>query len=108
VLLDENVPYGLARLISGHEAQTVALQGWAALTNGALIDAAEAAGFDALVTADRNMQYQQNISQRRLAVVVLPTNRLVTLATIVPEIIEAINVSKPGTFIVINPCRNAP
>jgi hypothetical protein len=74
VLLDENLPHRLRHLITGHDVRTVAYQGWKALTNGALLKAAEDSGFDVMVTADQGIRYQQNMQGRKIAIVILSSN----------------------------------
>jgi len=63
VLLDEQLPRHLTREISGHDVRTVQQCGWAGFKNGELLRVAADAGFEVLVTADRNLQFQQNLSQ---------------------------------------------
>ncbi len=63
VLLDESVPHDLALALTGHEVTTVQARGWAGLANGVLLRAAREAGVEALVTVDRNMEYQQHIAR---------------------------------------------
>jgi predicted nuclease of predicted toxin-antitoxin system len=75
ILLDESVPQKLRLLIEG--SQTVAtawFQGWSGLKNGALLDVAEEAGFELFITADQELSYQQNLTGRKIALVVLSTN----------------------------------
>lgn len=60
ILLDENLPHRLRLLLPGHDVRTTAYQGWSGLSNGALLKAAEDAGFDAIITADQGIRYQQN------------------------------------------------
>jgi alkanesulfonate monooxygenase SsuD/methylene tetrahydromethanopterin reductase-like flavin-dependent oxidoreductase (luciferase family) len=74
-LLDENLPQKLRLLLSAHKVVTAAYQGWTGKSNGALIAAAEQAGFDVLVTADQSLNYQQNTKGLKLALVVLSTNK---------------------------------
>jgi hypothetical protein len=74
VPLDEGVPIGVRRLLAGFSVQSVAEAAWAGLSNGALIEVAEQAGFEVMVPADQNIRYQQNLTGRRLALVVLTTN----------------------------------
>lgn len=71
--------------------------GWAELRDGELLRAAEAAQFDVLITADRNLRFQQNLSQLRIAVIVLPTNRLPLLPFLVPSLKIALAATTPGT-----------
>jgi predicted nuclease of predicted toxin-antitoxin system len=71
VLLDEQLPRHLAREIAAHDISTVQQRGWAGLKNGELLRVAADAGFEVLVTADRNLQFQQNLSQSRLGIILL-------------------------------------
>ncbi len=71
VLFDKNAPYGLARYLEGHTIVRADERGWGRLENGALLATAEEAGFDVLLTADKNLRYQQNLSSRKIALVVL-------------------------------------
>ena len=76
VLFDNGTPRSLARqLIGQHAVAEARARGWERLGNGELLDAAEAAGFDVLVTTDKNLRYQQNLRGRKLAVVVLGQGR---------------------------------
>ena len=74
ILLDENTPRGVRRILTGHDVRTAPEMGWAAYSNGQLLDEAEKAGFDALVTCDQNLVFQQNLTDRNIAVVILSTN----------------------------------
>ena len=92
VLLDESLPRPFAALLSGHEVRTVAGLGWSGTQNGELLRLA-ADRFDILITADRNLEHQQNLTTLPIAVVVLvaPTNRLESLVPLVPELLELLN-----------------
>jgi hypothetical protein len=68
-------------LLPGHDVKSAAEMGWSELTNGEIMAAAERDGFDAMVTADRNLVYQQNLAGRKLGLVVLSTNHWPTLET---------------------------
>jgi predicted nuclease of predicted toxin-antitoxin system len=83
ILLDKNVPVGLRRFLSGHEVLTfVAMQWHPQMENGELLKAAEAARFDVMITSDQNIVYQQNLTGRKLALVVLvPTSGLSCVVT---------------------------
>jgi predicted nuclease of predicted toxin-antitoxin system len=89
VLLDESLPRPLAALLTGHDVQTVAAMDWSGKQNGELLQLA-AGRFDVLVTADQNLEHQQNLTALPLSVVVLvaPTNRLESLAPLVPELLQ--------------------
>lgn len=67
VLFDNGVPRGLASALSEHSVEEARSFGWDRLKNGDLLDAAEADGFDVFVTTDRNLRYQQNLTDRRIA-----------------------------------------
>jgi predicted nuclease of predicted toxin-antitoxin system len=71
VLLDEQLPRHLARDLTGHQVRTVQQEGWAGLTNGELLQRAADSAFDVFVTADQNLEFQQNLTRARLGVVVL-------------------------------------
>ncbi len=75
VLLDEQLPRHLARDLTGHQVRTVQQEGWARLKNGELLQRAADSGFDVFVTADQNLEFQQNLSRARLGVVVLRSSR---------------------------------
>lgn len=106
VLLDEGVPVGPQWLVQGFSISTVADAGWAGLTNGDPIAAAESAGFDIMVTADQNIRYQQNLDERTLALVVLTTNHWATIRQHSELIGEAmVRVSTGGYEVVRLPRR---
>ncbi|MBN8734587.1 MAG: hypothetical protein J0L64_28905, partial [Acidobacteria bacterium] len=74
ILLDESVPQKLRLLLDArYVVVTTWYQGWSGLKNGALLEAAEGAGFDLFLTADQELAYQQNLAARRIAVIVLGT-----------------------------------
>jgi hypothetical protein len=74
VLLDNNLPVGVVKFLVGHEVTTALETGWERLKNSPLLSEAEAAGFDLLLTADQNIEHQQNLTGRRLSLVVLGSN----------------------------------
>ena len=71
ILFDQGTPVPLRPLLKGHTVRTAAEEKWDRLTNGELLAVAEAAGFDLLVTTDKNLRYQQNLECRKIGVVVL-------------------------------------
>ncbi len=97
ILLDECIDARLAREIVGHDVKTVPQMGWAGTPDGPLLGLAEGE-FDAFVTTDRNLPFQQNLAKLNLAVIVLEarTNRLVDLKNLVPRLIEALSTALPG------------
>jgi hypothetical protein len=74
ILLDENAPSGLRRILGGHDVRTAPEMGWARYSNGQLLDEAEKAGFEALITGDRSLPFQQNLTARSIAVIIFSTN----------------------------------
>lgn len=92
VLLDESVPRDLLLHLSGIDAVTVQSLGWAGMKNGVLLRATRDSGFQILVTVDRRMEYQQNISKSGLALLVLQarSTRIPDLLPLVPALRERI------------------
>ena len=71
ILFDKGTPRPLRRRLFGHDVETSVERGWDTLANGVLMDRAEEAGFEVLITTDQSIRYQQNMSNRQIAVVVL-------------------------------------
>jgi len=101
VLLDEQLPRHLARDLTGHQVRTVQQEGWAGLKNGELLQRAADSGFDVFVTADQNLEFQQNLSRARLGVVVLvaSSTALEDLLPLVPAALTAIARVRSGEVI---------
>ena len=97
MLLDECVDRRLAADIQGHDVKTVPEAGWAALKNGDLLRRAQHE-FDALVTTDRNLPFQQDLSRFSIAVIVLraQSNRVTDLRRMIPQLLGALPVAKRG------------
>ena len=76
ILFDHSTPAPLRRYLGGHEVTEAVELGWDRLANGELLAEAERAGFDMLLTADKNIRYQQNFTGRKIALVVLPRHSL--------------------------------
>ncbi|HUI77366.1 MAG TPA: hypothetical protein VLY24_05605 [Bryobacteraceae bacterium] len=99
VLFDNGTPRTLARyLIDQHTVTEARAREWDRLENGELLAVAEAAGFDVLVSTDRNLRYQQNLTGRKIAVVVLGKGRWTLIQHKVTDIIAAVNAAKPGSY----------
>lgn len=99
ILLDENLPHKLRLLLAGHDVRTAAYQGWAGLSNGALLKAAEDARFDAIVTADRGIRYEQNRKNTQVALIVLSDNDESVITANVNAILAAIDAVQPGALL---------
>ncbi len=91
ILFDHVTPKGIARFLSGHTVTKAKDRGWDTLSNGDLLAVAEQAGFDMLVTADKNMRYQQNLEGRRIALVVLSTPQWPVVKLHLAKIAAAVN-----------------
>jgi hypothetical protein len=103
VLLDECVPVQVAAALSAHRVSTVTGLRWKGLENGELLRSAEAAGFDVLVIADKNLRYQQNLKDRHSAIVEPWTNHRPTLEKYFPLISAAVDSAGPGDYIMVTP-----
>jgi hypothetical protein len=100
VLLDECVPRKLKRELAEHQVLTVTEHGWSGITNGQLLTLAEVE-FDVFLTVDQNLKYQQNLTDSRIAIILLVArnNRLKTLLPLMPEVSEVLKNVKIGDFV---------
>ncbi len=99
VLFDNGTPRTLARYLIDHHMVTEArARGWQELENGELLTVAEASGFEVLVTTDKNLRYQQNLSRRKIAIVVLGQGRWSLIKPHVAQVVAAVNAAMPGGF----------
>ncbi len=92
-------PRGIARHLLGHTVIRARERGWDTLTNGDLLAEAERAGFNVRVTADKNMRYQQNLTGRKIGLVVLSTPQWPLLRLHIESIASAVNAATPGSYI---------
>ena len=102
VLFDQGTPVPIAKFLLGHAVKTARQQGWDTLVNGELLRVAEEAGFDVLVTTDKNLIYQQNLKARKIAIVVLGRNRWSIVKLAISQIVAAVNASTPGSYVIVN------
>lgn len=102
LLLDECVTSYLKPDFAGHEVLTIEEAGFKGLKNGRLLEAA-AGHFDVLVTVDQNLQFQQNLENVAIAVIVLKAKRSTypMLKPLIPMIREALERIRPGEIIVV-------
>jgi hypothetical protein len=98
VLLDENLAHRLRKNLGEHEVFTVSYKGWAGLKNGELLRIAEENGIEVFLTGDQTLPYEQNLEERRIAIVVLSAVEWNVLKNNLPLIIDAIDKALPGTF----------
>lgn len=102
VLFDQGTPAPLRSGLLGHAVQTAYECGWQALSNGDLLSAAEADGYEVLITTDQNLRCQQDLTQRRLAVVVLSTTDWRRIQKHVQLVTDALDGAKPGAFVEVS------
>jgi len=93
VLLDEQLPRQLAPYLAGHDVRTVQQQGWAGLQNGELLTQAAVAGFEIFLTSDQNLEFQQNLKNSRLSIVVL-----IAVSNAIEDLVAAGHTPPVGTW----------
>ena len=98
ILFDQGTPVPLRRHLTGHSVDTAYELGWSDIRNGELLDRAEEAGFEILLTTDQKMRYQQSLTDRQLAVLVLLSTAWPRIQTRIDQIQEAIESALPGEF----------
>ena len=100
VLLDESLPRPLGRLLVGHTVRTVGQAGWTSFKNGVLLQFA-AKDFDVLITADQNLEFQQNLDTLPVAVLVIvaESNRLESLEPLLPRVLVALDALEPKKLV---------
>jgi len=99
ILFDHGTPRGLARELPDHSVTTAKAKGWDRLNNGDLLKAADAAGFDLLLTTDQRIRYQQNLTGRKIAVVVLSgTTKWSRVRMHCQRIAAAVSAATPGSY----------
>jgi predicted nuclease of predicted toxin-antitoxin system len=103
ILLDHNLPRQLVRLLPDHDVGAAALLGWAELGNGELLRQAEAAGFPCMITGDRNIAYQQNLTGRKIALVVLNSTRREVILPQVGAIVGVLDRVVEGAYVEVTP-----
>jgi predicted nuclease of predicted toxin-antitoxin system len=106
ILLDECAPRALKKHLinQGHECRTLQEAGWSGKENGELLSLAEAT-FDVLVTVDTNLQYQQNLTRRKIAIVQSSSNRLEHLRQHFPALVLALEKIRPGEIVQVGSRR---
>ncbi len=99
MLFDKNVPVGVRRFLPKHEVHTVVEMRWhPQLENGELLITTEGAGFDVILTCDRNIRYQQNLTGRKLALVVLGSNIRAVVREYGAAIAAEVDAATPGSY----------
>jgi hypothetical protein len=98
ILFDQGTPAPLRHKLSGHTVATAFEKGWSSLSNGDLLAKAEQE-FDLLITTDQNLQYQQNLAGRKIAILVLPTTSWPNIQLHITEITAAVDRIKSGDYV---------
>jgi hypothetical protein len=98
ILFDNGTPAPLRYALKDHVVVEAIERGWDRLVNGELIAVAEAAGFDLLLTTDKNIRYQQNLTGRKIAFVVLGNQQWPTLRRYVEKVVAAVDAATPGSY----------
>jgi hypothetical protein len=101
VLLDESVPVQVGNALPDHSVVTVVEMGWRGISNGELLDRAEAERFDLVIVADKNLRHQQNLAKRRIAILELWTNHRPTLEQHFVRIRDRVQSTLSGQYIVL-------
>ena len=102
VLFDHGTPAPIRPFLEGHLVKRTQDMGWDRLTNGELLEAAEESGFDLLVTTDKNIRYQQRLTGRKIAIVVLGNAQWPVLRLHVQRVVEAVSTATPGSYFEVN------
>lgn len=100
ILLDECTPHIVKKRLPHLDISTAQEMNWTGTKNGELLQKAESE-FDVFITTDKNLRYQQNLSNRRLAIILLPTNQVPVVAALIVEIEAGIEKIKAGDFVEI-------
>jgi predicted nuclease of predicted toxin-antitoxin system len=98
ILIDESLPSALGKRLPMHQAITVQQRGWSGVKNGELLKRASRE-FEVLLTADKNMQFQQNMKKLDLAIVIFPTNHYKDVMNLVEDLMQVLETIQRGQFI---------
>lgn len=101
-ILDESVPEALCDHLPGHAVSTVKLEGWSGVKNGKLLALIESAQFEAFITADKRMQFEQALDRRPFAVLLLSTNHKETMEPHYPAIAAALDKAEKGKLTTVD------
>ena len=99
ILFDHGTPSGIASALAGHEVTEQAIdRGWDKISNGELLRLAEESGFDLLLTTDKNLRYQQNLTNRKISIVVLGNSTWRFVRLHLDRVILAVDLAGAGSF----------
>ncbi len=98
ILFDHGTPSGITRQLVGHTVTEARERGWDTISNGELLKVAESAGFDVLLTTDKNIKYQQNLTGRKISIVVLGNSQWPAVRLHLDVISAAVNAASSGSY----------
>jgi hypothetical protein len=98
IIIDECVPHIVKKRLPNRQIKTVQEMGWSGEKNGELLKLVEA-DFDVFITSDKNLSYQQNLENRTIAILLLPSNQVPIIENMLPQIDEALENILPKDFI---------
>ncbi len=98
ILFDQGTPVPLRKALTGHVVETAFERGWSELQNGELLQSAEIDGFDVFITTDQRLRYQQDLSRRKIAILVLTTTSWPRIRPHGESVAAAIAALKPGGY----------
>ena len=102
ILFDHCTPAPLRRHLTGHTVDTADERDWSRLRNGNLLDMAEADGYDLLITTDQDMRYQQNLSRRQIATLLIQDNSWPRIQQHIGDVLAAIAQTRPGQVTIVS------
>ena len=102
ILFDHSTPAPLRRHLPGHEVKEAFELGWERLSNGELLNAAEKDGFEILITADKNIRYQQNLTGRKIALIVIGNAQWPILRRHLSRVMEAADAATHGSYVEVD------
>lgn len=102
VLFDQGTPVPLRKHLSAHQVTTTFELGWNNLKNSELLQKAEENGFSVLITTDQNLRYQQNLTGRKIAVVVLTTTSWPRIERVVTSVAKAVDSAEPSSYVEVS------
>jgi hypothetical protein len=102
ILFDNGTPKPIARCLIGHDVTYARRIGWHEMENGELIQRAEEAGYDVLLSTDKNIRYQQNLSGRKIALVILVNPQWPTVRMHLDRIAATVDTAVPGSYIEVD------
>ena len=98
IIIDECVPHIVKKRLPERQIKTVQEMNWAGIKNGELLKLVET-NFEVFITSDKNLRYQQNLQNRKFAILLLPSNQVPIIEDLLPQIDEVLETIRPNDFI---------